>query len=115
MSRTFYFVTHPNIVINRDVPVPQWPLSEVGRARMKIALGQPWISHISAVYCSTEKQAIDGAEILGTHLSLGVYQVSDLGANERSSTGILPPHEFEPVADDLFLPPLPSVGSLETR
>jgi broad specificity phosphatase PhoE len=114
MSRTLYFITHPNVVISRDVPVPQWPLSEVGRARMKVALGQPWIPGISAVYCSTEQKAMDGAEILGAHLSVGITQVHDLGENDRSSTGFLPPHAFEAVADEFFSKPNQTVRGWET-
>jgi len=30
-----YFITHPNVVVSRDVPVPRWPLSELGRERMR--------------------------------------------------------------------------------
>ena len=114
MSRTFYFITHPNVLITRDVPVPQWPLSQVGRARMKVALGQTWISDISAVYCSTERKAIDGAEILGAHLCLNANEVPDLGENDRSATGFLPPHEFEAVADEFFSSPMQSVRGWET-
>jgi len=39
--RTFYLITHPNVVISRDVPVPRWPLSELGKQRMRAGLRQP--------------------------------------------------------------------------
>jgi broad specificity phosphatase PhoE len=114
MPRTFYFITHPNVVISREDPVPQWPLSEVGRARMKVALGQPWIADVSAIYCSTEQKAIDGAEILGGALSLGINQIHALGENDRSATGFLPPHEFEAMANEFFAKPDQSVRGWET-
>lgn len=28
------FVTHPDVVISKNLPAPRWPLSERGRARM---------------------------------------------------------------------------------
>jgi broad specificity phosphatase PhoE len=56
------FITHPDVLVDPVVPVPQWPLSERGRAR-------------------------------------------DLGENDRSSTGYLPPPEFERVADAFFAEP----------
>lgn len=33
-TRHLYFITHPNVLIDPTVPVPQWPLSERGLARM---------------------------------------------------------------------------------
>jgi broad specificity phosphatase PhoE len=113
MPHTFYFITHPNVVASREVPVPQWPLSELGSNRMKAGLRQPWMSDITAVYCSTEQKAIDGAEIVANHLTLGYTKIHTLGENDRSSTGFLPPHEFEAVADEFFASPFQSVRGWE--
>ena len=111
--RTFCFITHPNVVISRDIPVPQWPLSGRGRERMHAGLSQPWIREITAIYCSTEQKAMDTAEILGRHLSLPYRQVAGLGENDRSSTGFLDPAEFERVADEFFARPDASVRGWE--
>ena len=108
-----YFITHPNVVISRDVPVPRWPLSELGKKRMRAGLAQPWIQDITAIYCSTEQKAIDGAEILAQHLGLGFTQIEELGENDRSATGFLPPDEFERVADQFFARPHESVRGWE--
>ncbi len=112
--RRIIFISYPNVVVSRDVPVPQWPLSDVGRNRMENALSQPWVSEISAVYCSFEQKAIDGAKILAEHPSLDFVSVHDLGENDRSSTGFLPPVEFEKVADEFFAMPESSVRGWET-
>ena len=109
----FYFLTHPNVVISRDVPVPRWPLSELGRKRMRAGLRQPWVSELSAIYCSSEQKAIDGAAILAEHRSLGFEVVAELGENDRSATGFLPPDEFERVADQFFADPHVSVRGWE--
>jgi hypothetical protein len=71
MNQLIHFVTHPNVVGSNTVPVPQWPLSDLGKERMRRSLGQPWIRDITSVYCSEEQKAIDGAAILAGHLSLG--------------------------------------------
>ena len=34
MTGHLLFVTHSEVVIDPDQPIPDWPLSEVGRARM---------------------------------------------------------------------------------
>ena len=75
--KTVYFITHPEVVINPSVPVPQWPLSAQGLARMRRLLRQPWVAQITAVYCSTEQKAIDGAALLAAHLGLPVSHVAD--------------------------------------
>ena len=64
MTRVVYFITHPEVVVDPKVPVPDWPLSERGLARMRKLLSQPWVPGVGAVYSSTEQKAIDGAEIL---------------------------------------------------
>ena len=109
----FYLVTHPDVVIDRHVPVPRWPLSERGLARMRAGLRQPWVDGVKAIYCSTEQKAIDGARVLAEHLALPFTEVADLGENDRSATGFLPPAEFELVADAFFAQPLQSVRGWE--
>ncbi len=113
MSRTVYFITHPNVIINADVPVTSWPLSELGRERMQMALQQPWMEEISAIYCSTEQKAVDGAEIMGSYLSLPVQRIRALGENDRSATGFLPSSEFERTADEFFANPDLSIRGWE--
>ncbi len=111
--RTFYLISHPNVVISRDVPVPHWPLSERGRSRMRAGLQQPWVKDVVAIYSSTEQKAMDGAGILGEHLSLPFTAIHELGENDRSATGFLPGEEFERVADEFFANPQTSVRGWE--
>ena len=109
-----YFMTHPEVIIDPKVPVPHWPLSERGLIRMRRLLKQPWVAAITSLYCSTEPKAIDGASVLAEHLSLPVQRVAALGENDRSSTGFLPPVEFEAVVEQFFAHPDESVRGWET-
>ena len=111
--RLVYFITHPDVVIDPEVPVPKWPLSHRGRGRMKKLLIQPWMDSISAVYCSTEQKAIDGAEILAGHLSIGYRMVEELGEIDRSATGYLPKQEHAATAEKFFAHPERSVRGWE--
>jgi hypothetical protein len=43
-TRTVYFITHPDVLIDPSVPVPEWPLSPRGRDRMVLALARPCCS-----------------------------------------------------------------------
>jgi broad specificity phosphatase PhoE len=113
MTRTVYFITHPDVLVDPTVPVPEWPLSLRGRDRMARALELPWITGVSAVWCSTERKARNGAAILAGHLGLPVTELAELGENDRSSTGYLPKVEFEAVADLFFGHPDESIRGWE--
>jgi broad specificity phosphatase PhoE len=110
---TVFFITHPDVLIDPAVPVPDWPLSPRGVARMRAMLAQPWISGIVAVWTSTERKAGDGAAILAAHLGVVPIARTDLGENDRSATGYLPKPEFEAMADAFFAHPETSVRGWE--
>jgi broad specificity phosphatase PhoE len=113
MSHPIYFVTHPEVVIDPAMPVPQWPLAERGRRRMRCLLSQDWMPHVAAIYCSTEQKAIDGATILSEALGMPFHQVAALGENDRSATGYLPKTEFEATADAFFARPSERISGWE--
>jgi broad specificity phosphatase PhoE len=113
MSRNIYFVTHPDVVIDPSIPVPQWPLSARGRSRMRYLLRQPWMPQVAAIYCSTEQKAIDGAAMLSEALGIPFQHVAALGENDRSATGYLPQAEFEATADAFFARPSESIRGWE--
>jgi broad specificity phosphatase PhoE len=112
-SRTVFFITHPDVSIDPAVPVPDWPLSTRGRDRMVRALALPWVDGIRSIWCSTERKARDGADILARHLKLTATQLPELGENDRSVTGYLPRAEFEAVANQFFANPSRSVRGWE--
>jgi len=108
-----YYITHPQVQIDADIPVPEWGLSEIGRARAVAMLDQPWIGSIRRVVSSAERKAIETAEILARHLGLAVEVRERMHENDRSATGFLPPPEFEAVADQFFANPHKSIRGWE--
>ncbi|WP_217573676.1 histidine phosphatase family protein [Mesorhizobium sp. GbtcB19] len=108
-----YYITHPQVRIDADVPVPEWGLSDIGRARAVAMLDQPWVSSIRRVVSSAERKAIETAEILAEHWHLKVEVRQRMHENDRSVTGFLPPVEFEAVADPFFARPHESVRGWE--
>ncbi len=110
---TVFFVTHPDVVIDPGVAVPQWPLSARGRARMAAALARPWARGIRRIVASQERKALDAASILSAGLGIEFTTLAALGENDRSSTGYLPREEFERVADEFFAHPERSVRGWE--
>jgi broad specificity phosphatase PhoE len=110
---TVFFITHPDVLIDPTVPVPDWPLSPCGLARMRAMLAQPWIPGIVHVASSADRKARDGAAILAVHLGLLPVARAGLGENDRSATGYLPKPEFEATADAFFAHPEASVRGWE--
>ncbi len=117
------FVTHPEVVIDPLVPVPEWPLSAVGRERMgrfadALAAGAPAAGatarqSVSAVWASTERKAMDGAAIVADRLGLSYRTDEALGENDRSATGYIAPPEFWQVVGEFFARPRESVRGWE--
>jgi broad specificity phosphatase PhoE len=113
VTATAYFVTHPDVVIDPNVPVPRWPLSERGRSRMRSLLEKPWVSDLRHVFSSGEQKALDGAEILAGSLRIPHTILPELGENDRSTTGFLPPAEFWEIVEEFFAHPERSVRGWE--
>jgi RimJ/RimL family protein N-acetyltransferase/broad specificity phosphatase PhoE len=108
------YVSHPEVSIDPSVPVPQWGLSDRGRARAEAMLRQPWILRVRRIVSSTETKAIETAAIVAAHLGLQVEARAELGENDRSATGFVPPDRFERLADLFFAHPDDSVEGWET-
>ncbi len=108
-----HFVTHPEVVIDPKMPVPDWPLSAVGFRRMRLAVERPWLAEVRSVFNSTERKAMDAAGVLAGKLGVSTVAVEGLNENDRSATGYLPRAEFEGVADEFFARPEVSVRGWE--
>lgn len=108
------FVSHPEVVIDPAVPVPRWPLSAVGRARMERFAEALAGRGVSAIWSSDERKATDGGEILAARLCVPHRIDAELGENDRSSTGYLAGAEFWAVVEVFFGEPDESVRGWET-
>ena len=90
------YITHPQVRIDANVPVPEWGLSDVGRARAEAAAAQPWAKALKRIVSSDEAKAIELAEILGRAAGVKVEIAEDAHENDRSATGFLPPPDTSP-------------------
>ncbi|MDX6752047.1 histidine phosphatase family protein [Geminicoccaceae bacterium 1502E] len=106
-------ITHPEVVIDPAVPVPDWPLSPLGRARTALFAVEPALAGVTRIVSSAERKARDTAAILAQALGLTAEVEPALHENDRSATGFLPPDEFERVADAFFARPEESVRGWE--
>lgn len=108
-----YFITHPDVMIDPDVAVPDWSLSERGRERMRVFSATPVARKIASVVSSTERKAIETARFIADVLEVEPLRFEALCENDRSATGYLPKAEFEATADRFFRFPLESVRGWE--
>ncbi|MBX9454791.1 MAG: phosphoglycerate mutase family protein [Rhizobium sp.] len=99
------YITHPQVRIDPDMPVPKWGLSDVGRARAETLAGKAWVRRIGRIVTSDETKAIELADILAAAAGAPVETVHGAHENDRSATGFLPPAEFEKAADWFFAHP----------
>ncbi len=89
--------------------MPEWGLSELGRACMQAFARPP----VAALWCSAERKAVAAAEILARRLGLRAQILHELGENDRSATGFLEPDVFEATADRFFAEPGRSIDGWE--
>src|SRR5205085_2730611 len=82
-------------------------------SRMQRLLSRDWLPQVEAIYCSTEQKAIDGATILSEAIGIPFHMVAELGENDRSATGYLPPAEFDATVEAFFAHPNESVRGWE--
>lgn len=110
----FRYLTHPQVAIDPAVPVPQWPLSAVGRSRAESFARSSLLEATTRIVASDEVKARETAAIIAPPLGLGVSVEADMGENDRSSTGFLPKDAFEAMADRFFASPDESADGWET-
>jgi hypothetical protein len=108
-----HFMTHPEVIIDPAMPVTDWPLSPLGLQHMHLALRQPWLAGVRAIFSSAERKARDAAALMADYLGLSTCIIETLGENDRSATGYLPKAEFDAVADTFFAYPQESVRGWE--
>ena len=98
------YITHPQVAVDPAVPVPDWGLSERGRERAALAASTNWARRIGRFVASTERKAIETAEILSAG-RLPMETDHAMGENDRSATGFITPDRFEAAADAFFAEP----------
>lgn len=107
-------ITHPEVVVQPEVPVVDWPLRNRGRRRAATFAASHETAKVTHIWSSTERKARETAAILAAPRALSVAQDSALGENDRSATGYLPKTVFEAAANAFFAQPDQSFCGWET-
>lgn len=107
------YLTHTDVVIDPNIPVPQWRLSAIGRARAEMAARAEWLRDTTQIVSSAERKAVETAEIIAAALGLEFEIRPRMHENDRSATGVLSQSEFQAMADRFFASPTVSVRGWE--
>lgn len=107
------YVTHPQVKMDANVPVPLWGLSPLGRERALAFASRGMIPAGAMIFSSGETKAMELADILAAPLGAPVRSDHLMGENDRSATGFLPPDLFEETADRFFAEPELSTSGWE--
>ncbi len=111
---TVYFVTHPEVVVDPQVPVPDWGLSAVGWQRIEAFCQRHELADVTDVFTSDERKAMDCAEAFQHARGLPFTMREDLRENDRSATGYVAPPRFWEIVDQFFGQPDTSILGWET-
>lgn len=107
------YVTHPQVRIDANVPVPLWGLSPEGRERAQAFAARGVIPEGAMIFSSRETKAMELADMLAAPIGALVLSDHLMGENDRSATGFLPPALFEETADRFFAEPGASISGWE--
>lgn len=108
-----WFLSHPQVQMDPETPVPWWGLSGLGRARARSLAGAPFLAVASSVWSSSETKARETARLIA-RADLPVFEREDLGENDRSATGFVAPPRFEQLVESFFAHPQESVAGWAT-
>ena len=107
------YLTHPQVMIDPDVPVMKWGLNELGASRVTRLIKSDRLSGTTYVVSSGEQKALDTARPIAAAIGCELDVRARTHENDRSATGYLPGPEFEATADAFFAEPDVSVRGWE--
>jgi broad specificity phosphatase PhoE len=107
------YVTHPEVMMDPEVPVPMWGLSPEGEERARRFARHPLVKNVRNIVSSTERKAIELAQAMAVGARAPFTAEHEFGENDRSSTGYVPAARFEQLADAFFADPETSVEGWE--
>lgn len=108
------YFTHPEVIIDPDIPVEKWGLSDVGLARVETLINSRFLEGTTHVVSSAEKKALDASQPISNALGASLEVRERTHENDRTTTGYLPGPEFEATANAFFAQPDVSVRGWET-
>lgn len=105
MTQRILYLSHPEVGIDPQTPVPEWKISDQGRRRLVAACARGWPGRGWRIIASPETKAQQTAELLANRFALPLHTHPDMHEVDRSATGYLPHDQHEAMANALFTHP----------
>jgi len=105
MTQYILYLSHPEVKIDAQTPVPEWEISGKGRRRLVAACARGWPGRGWRIIASPETKAQQTAELFANRFALPLHTHPDMHEVDRSATGYLPHDQHEAMADALFAYP----------
>jgi broad specificity phosphatase PhoE len=105
MVQNILYLSHPEVSIDPQTPVPEWGISDQGRRRLTAATARGWPGRGWRIITSPETKAQQTAETLANAFALPLHIHPEMGEVDRSATGYLPHDQHEALANQLFNSP----------
>ena len=84
-----YFITHPAVNIDPNIPVYKWSISEEGWRQVLNLANEPFWKEVDAIFASTEQKANKAAEFWSQKFDIPLTLVDGIEEIDRSSTGFI--------------------------
>lgn len=107
------YISHAQVEIDPNVPVPNWSLSARGRERTKGFAEAVLVKGLKRIVTSDETKARETAAIIGAALGIEPEVAEGLGEIDRSVPGYVPAERFEELANLCFAKPEESAEGWE--
>lgn len=114
MTQVVRYLSHPQVTVDPKIPVAQWSLNDVGKARVEALAQSDALNGTTCIISSAETKAIETVAPIASALGIEPIIRPAMHENDRTATGFLPPSEFELVADAFFANPDQSIRGWET-
>ena len=102
MNNTIVFLRHAETIINQDIPVDEWEISENGKKTTKEIIVSGIFDDIDKIIASEERKAIQTASFLAERLGKKIITNSDFNELGRGGGYVYSKNQYEKQVKKLF-------------
>lgn len=114
MNNTFYFLRHGETKADKNLPISEWVLSQVGEEQAHQLAQQGIFKEVDIIFSSTEKKAYLTAKPIADSLGKEINQVEGVKELDRDKGGFMGVEEYEGAVKSALEYPEKSFHNWET-
>ncbi len=114
MNNTFYFLRHGKTKVDKELPISQWVLSDVGEEQAKQLVQEGVFDEVDVIFSSTEEKAYQTAKPIADKFEKEIIQLEEISELNRDKGGFMKAEEYEKAVKRCLLDPKESVNNWET-